>query len=154
MTPDSDTIARPAPFVRLYWSRRDQLRAVTVIGLVGLTLAALMAAFGLPPIDLHGPLHRFGIMDPLCGGTRAARLTAQGDLAEAWRYNPLGIVAVVAAAVAATRLLVGLATRRWLNVQMGWTSRRARYVVTAVVVLLVVLEIRQQGRADLLLRPH
>lgn len=140
--------------VRLSWSRHDELRVVTVIGLVGLGAAALMAVFGLPPVDLHGPLHRLGIMDPLCGGTRAARLTAQGHLAEAWRYNPLGILAVAAAALAAARLMIGLTTRRWLSLEVRWTPRVTLVALTTTIALLVLLEIRQQGRADLLLRPY
>ena len=138
-------------FVRFSWTRTDRLSVVTMVGLAGFALAGLMAAWGLPPLDLHTPLHRMGIMDPLCGGTRAARLTMQGNLGEAWRYNPLGILAVGAAAVATLRLLVGLTTRQWLTVEVAWTSRRLRAAIAVVLVLTVLLEIRQQSRADLLL---
>ncbi|MFC5175112.1 DUF2752 domain-containing protein [Nocardioides taihuensis] len=122
--------------------------------MAGLVASVAMAVFGLPPVDLHGPLHRMGIMDPFCGGTRAARLTAHGQLLEAWRYNPLGILATVAAALAVARLGVGIALRRWLNVEIVWTPRRARLVLGVLVVATVALEIRQQGRADLLLKPY
>jgi hypothetical protein len=43
---------------------------------------------GLPPVDLHAPLHYLAVMDPLCGMTRGVRLVARGDLAGAVRYNP------------------------------------------------------------------
>lgn len=140
--------------VRVAWSRVDEMRIITGVGVMDLAAAIAMAIFGLPPVDLHGPLHRMGIMDPLCGGTRAALLTAQGNLAEAWRYNPLGILATVAAAAALARLAIGVLGRRWLNVTIGWTPRRIRVALALVAVATVLLEIRQQGRADLLLKPY
>lgn len=130
------------------------MRWITLVGGVGLLAAAAMAKFGLPPVDLHGPFHRLGIMDPFCGGTRAARLTAQGHLGDAWRYNPLGILATLAAGLASLRLLTGLAARRWLNLRFTWTPRRIRLAVAIFVVATIALEIRQQTRADLLLRPY
>lgn len=142
------------PQVDLAWSRHDEMRLVTWVGIAGLVLAAMMARFGLPPVDLHGPLHRVGIMDPLCGGTRAARLTAQGKLAAAWTYNPLGILATFAAAAAALRLTVGLIARRWLNLQIHWNPRMRWAALALVVFALTLLEIRQQGRADLLTKPY
>lgn len=140
--------------ITLTWGPADRLTWVTLVGVVGLALAALMAVFGLPPVDLHGPVHRMGIMDPFCGGTRAARLTAQGHLAAAWRYNPLGIVATVAALLAALRLGIGFTTKRWLDVVIVWTPRLRAVAIGITVALLVLLEIRQQGRSDLLLRTY
>jgi hypothetical protein len=96
-------------------------------------------------------LHKLGIMDPLCGGTRAARYAAQGNLVEAWRYNPLSIVIVWGAGLAIARAAAGLLGRRWVNVTVTWTRARRRWVIGASVVLLVLLEIRQQLRADLLM---
>ena len=140
--------------VTLAWGPTDRLNWVTIVGVVGLALAALMAVFGLPPVDLHGPVHRMGVMDPFCGGTRAARLTAQGDLAAAWRYNPLGVVATLAALLAALRLGIGFTTKRWLEVVIVWTPRLRAVAIGITVALLVLLEIRQQGRSDLLLRTY
>lgn len=140
--------------VTVAWSTVDELPIVTVVGVLGLAAAIAMAVYGLPPADLHGPLHRMGIMDPLCGGTRAARLTAQGNVSEAWKYNPLGILATVAACAAVGRLAVGALGRRWLNVHLTWTPRRVRIAMALVAVATITLEIRQQGRADLLLRPY
>lgn len=136
------------------WSMADRMRIVTLLGVTGLVASIAMAVFGLPPVDLHGPLHRMGIMDPLCGGTRAARLTAQGHLLEAWRYNPIGILATVGAALAAARLAVGISMQRWINLRVAWTPRRIRFALAVLAVATVVMEIRQQGRADLLLRPY
>ena len=148
------TTDRVGSLLAIEWSKSDRVRVVTVLGVAGLVASVAMAVFGLPPVDLHGPLHRMGIMDPLCGGTRAARLTAQGHLPEAWRYNPLGILATVAAALAVARLAVGVVMRRWLNVRVAWTPRRIRLALAVLAIATVALEIRQQGRADLLLKPY
>lgn len=146
--------AGASPVLEAEWGRSDTMRWITVLGVAGLFAAATMALFGLPPVDLHGPLHRMGIMDPFCGGTRAARLTAQGNLVDAWRYNPLGILATVAAGLATLRILTGVATRRWLNLRLVWTPRRVRVAIAIVAVATIALEIRQQMRADLLLKPY
>lgn len=137
--------------LRLSWEERDQHRLVTVVALIGVIIAAAMGVWGLPPVDLHGPLHKVGIMDPLCGGTRAARYTIEGRLGDAWRYNPLGILAVAGAIAATARSALGLLARRWLTLTVAWTPRRRATTVTIALVLLVLLEIRQQTRADLLM---
>lgn len=113
--------------------------------------AAGMAMFGLPPIDLHGLLHHWGIMDPLCGGTRAAMYAARGDWPLAWRYNPLGILVVVVSAAAVVRSVLGVVTGRWLMVAVTWTPRRRRIVIVAAVMVLAALTVRQQLRAELLM---
>ena len=137
-------------FAHLAWSDRDAHRWATWLALLALTVAAALAIVGLPPLDMHGPLHKWGIMDPLCGGTRAARFAAQGNLVQAWRYNPLSIVVVFSALVVVGRSIVGLVTRRWANIEFRWTRRRRRWVIGVMVTLLALLEVRQQGRADLL----
>lgn len=136
---------------RVTWTPVDHHRLLTLTALAGAAATALLALWGLPPIDLHGPLHRLGIMDPLCGGTRAAYYTINGQWARAWEYNPLGIAAVSAALLGTLRVGVGLLTRRWLTVTFHWTPRRARFAIVATVVLLGVLEVRQQLEAPLLL---
>lgn len=148
------TTDRIGSLLPIEWSKTDRMRIVTLLGVAGLVASIAMAVFGLPPVDLHGPLHRMGIMDPLCGGTRAARLTAQGHILEAWRYNPLGILATVTAALAVARLAVGIFVQRWINLRVAWTPRRIRLALAVLAIATVALEIRQQGRADLLLRPY
>jgi hypothetical protein len=132
------------------WERHDQHVRVTVTAFIGLLAAAAMALFGLPPVDLHGPLHRFGFMDPFCGGTRAARYTAQGQWVLAWQYNPLGIATALGASAATLRAVVGLLSRRWLTVRLHWTPWRRRVVLAVGVALFVAFTVRQQLRADLL----
>lgn len=139
-----------SPMFRLSMESRDRHPVVTWIALLGVATAVMMAVWGLPPIDLHGPLHRYGIMDPLCGGTRAAYYTARGNLGRALQYNPLGVLVVIGGCAAVARSVSGLVTRRWLTLTTVWTSRR-RWVTTMIVLgLLVALEVRQQLNADLL----
>lgn len=134
------------------WKERDAYRPATILALVGLTVAAAMALFGLPGVDLHPITHRWGIMDPLCGGTRAARYTMLGELGLAWRrYNPLGIAVVIGAALALARAGYGVAINRWLTLHWSASSRAKRVVVALVVSGVVALEVRQQGRSDLLM---
>ncbi len=137
--------------VRVTVERSDRYRSVSLAAAGLGAVAGAMAVFGLPPIDLHGPLHWYGIMDPLCGGTRAARYTALGQWGEAWRYNPLGIVTVLLVGLLLVRGVVGVTTGRWPTLHVTWT-RRARWItITLVIVLVALLEIRQQGRAELLM---
>ena len=114
------------------------------------TVAAGLAAialglFGLPPVAIHGPLHYLGIMDPLCGMTRAMRLFTRGDLPAAWRYNPASFLVAALALLILTRGAVGRLTGRWWRV-----SADRRLVGLAVVLLVGVLEINQQLHASLL----
>jgi hypothetical protein len=74
--------------VRLTWADHDQHARLSRLVITGLAAGTAMAIFGLPPVDIHGPLHYLGIMDPLCGSTRGARLALLGHIAQAWRYNP------------------------------------------------------------------
>lgn len=149
----AESMARARP-IRLTLARRDGHRQytliATILALVGVVMAAAMAVFGLPPFSLSGPLHDLGLICPLCGGTRSARLTAQGNLAEAWNYNPLGIVAVLGAAATVMRTTFGWTTRRWLNVQWSLSPKQRRALLILAIAMLVLLEIRQIQRADLL----
>lgn len=138
-------------WLRMSLERRDHHWWFTAVGGAAFVIASAMAIFGLPSIDLHSPLHKLGIMDPLCGGTRAARYAAQGNVAEAWRYNPLSILIVYAAGLAILRAAVGLFGRRWVSLTVNWTLRRRRWAITILIVSMALLEIRQQLRADLLM---
>jgi hypothetical protein len=95
---------------------------------------------------LHGPLHHVGIMDPLCGGTRAAFLLARGEWGAAWTYNPVVFPLAVAAALLLLRTVLGVVSGQWVNVRVS----RRRLLVVLLVLALVALELRQQFHADLL----
>ena len=137
--------------VRLAIDARDRYRWITLASIGLLAIAGGIAALGLPPVDLHGPNHWFGIMDPLCGGTRAARYTALGEWGLAWKYNPLGILTVVAVGLLVLRAGVGVLTRHWIALDITWTRRGRWAAVTVAALLVIALEIRQQGRAELLM---
>lgn len=145
---------KTGPVRGFYWGRTDAHRAfalvLTAVALAGVAIAGTMAIVGLPTVDLHGPLHRLGIMDPFCGGTRAARYTAQGRLGEAWRCNPLSILIVAGSLILIARTALGLIGRRWLNLSLHLTPGARRALKWTAFALLQVLEIRQQMRADLL----
>ncbi len=129
----------------------DRYPTVSGVAFLGVVAALSMAAFGLPPVDIHGPLHWFGIMDPLCGGTWAARYVAEGNLRMAWRYNPLSIFVVAFGAAVVARAFLGIATRRWVTLTIEWTARGRTTALGATFVLLVLLEVRQQSLAAMLL---
>jgi drug/metabolite transporter (DMT)-like permease len=141
-----------APF-RLSVEPIDRHSPTTIIGAAGLLAGVVMAVLGLPPVDLHGPLHHLGIMDPFCGGTRAAYYTLRGQGGQAWRYNPLGMLAVLAASVAVARAAAGMVTRRWVNLTVTWSPARRRAMVAAVLMAAAALEVRQQMIAPLLMTP-
>lgn len=133
------------------WLPVDRYRDWTWLAVGGVGAAAVMALAGLPPLDLHGPLHYLGVMDPLCGGTRAARYTMLGQWRAAWHYNPLGLAAVLIAALTVLRAGVGLATGRWWTPPTGLPVRTRRLLTAVLLVGLVALEVRQQLLAPLLL---
>lgn len=133
--------------IRLRTEDRDRHRVVTFLAVAGLAAGAAMAVFGLPPVDLHSPLHYMGFMMPTCGATRAVWAAMGGDLAMSLRYNPLGIVLVGGAIALLLRLAAGVLTGRWVNVRVvSWWS-----VGVIVTVLTVALWINQQLNVDLLM---
>ncbi|QYJ05423.1 DUF2752 domain-containing protein [Nocardioides panacisoli] len=138
----------------LSWSRdrRDPWRVATLAaGLLTLTAAGL-AILGLPGVDLHGPQHQWGLMSPTCGGTRAARLTAMGDLPGAWTYNPLGIVVVVGAALLLARAAVGGLTRTWWTPRLHLAGAPRWLAIVGLLALVAALWARQQSIAPLLMQ--
>jgi hypothetical protein len=128
----------------------DGHRVATLIALGSVVVAAGLAVIGLPSIDLHGPLHRMGIMDPFCGGTRSARLTILGQWGMAWTYNPMGLLTVLGAAALVVRSVVGALTHRWINVSWCPSARLRWLLISVGIVVLAMLEIRQQSLAWLL----
>jgi hypothetical protein len=84
----------------------------------GRLVAGLLAVGGLPPVDLHGPLHDVGIMDPLCGMTRGTAAVLRGQLGRALAYNPASPLVVAAATLMLGRWLVGRLTGRRLEVRV------------------------------------
>ncbi|GHE39087.1 DUF2752 domain-containing protein [Streptomyces lavendulocolor] len=136
------------PQIRLGWEARDTRwwiwgTAGTVVVLAG----AAMAVWGMFPVDLHGPGHFAGIMAPTCGLTRSVVAVFRGDLALAWRYNPVGLLVAFGSVAVLARLLVGAVAGRWLVLRVR--PGRAGWIILGL--SLVALEIRQQGQAELLM---
>jgi hypothetical protein len=132
--------------VTLRWEDRDAHRWAAPLALFGGVAGAAMAVFGLPPVDLHGPLHFLGVMDPLCGMTRATRLLFLGHLVRAVRYNPGAPVLVAGAMAALLRAAWGRAVGRWCTVRLarrGWAG-------VVWVVLAGAWEANQQAHAAML----
>jgi hypothetical protein len=125
-------------------SSRDPLRWLSIAAATGLVVAASLAIFGLPPVDLHLPPHHLGIMDPACGGTRGVAATMRGDLAKAWWYNPASPLVIAGGFAALARWVVGRLTGRWVIVRL----RATPLVVVVLGVLLVALEVNQQLHVD------
>ena len=129
-------------------ARRPQSLVWTWLALTGLIAAVILAIVGLPPIDIHGPLHYAGIMDPFCGATRSVYLTMHGRWEAALRYNPAAPLLLFAAAALVLRGAAGWWTGRWVHVQ---APRRA--VIVVVVIVGIVLDVRQQSNVALLTSP-
>lgn len=120
----------------------------TPVGLVAAAATVLLAVVGLPAVDLHGPLHYFGIMDPLCGGTRSVYLATHGHLAAAIQYNPAAPLVPLVTLALLARAFVGRAFGYWMT-----PSRPRPAVVVCAIAALVALEINQQLHAELLTSP-
>lgn len=129
------------------WTNRDELAGWTAVAILGGVAFLALRIFGLPGVDLHTPLHYAGIMDPLCGMTRAMRLLAIGDFASAWRYNPGSFPVAAFGVLFTARFAMGLATRRWLT----WQHPSRRVTWSLALVATTMLWINQQANADLLM---
>jgi hypothetical protein len=132
--------------VRLWWARADQHPMLAPLAATGLLAAGVLAAVGLPSVDLHGPLHYLGTMDPLCGMTRGTVAVLRGQLGLAVAYNPASPLLVAGAVLALVRWLVGRLTGRWLDA----TLQRTPLTLGIAVALVLALWVNQQAHAALL----
>ena len=130
--------------------RADRYPVVTRLAVLATAAGAALAALGLPPADVHGPLHYVGIMDPLCGLTRSVRFAFRAQIAAAWRYNPLGPLLAVPAVLALLRAGVGSATGRWPAVRLSLLRRARRVLWLLAFAAAAALQVRQQSIAALL----
>ncbi len=133
---------------RIRWVDRDTAPWLTVGACVFALSAAVLAVAGVPAADLHGPLHRWGIMDPAWGGTRSVYLLLHGELARSVEFNPAVPIVVAVVGAVVLRALVGLVRGRWFSF-----SASRRIVAVAVIVSLLALEVNQQMHANLLTGP-
>lgn len=129
----------------------DRLQWLTLSALAFVVGAAALRVVGVPSVDLHGPTHFLGLMDPFCGGTRATYLLLTGDASESLRYNPGVLVLAVVVGLALARGAVGVLTGHWIQFAVRPGVGRALRILAVVAVL--GLWVRQQINADLLTQP-
>ncbi len=150
--PGSANMGRPTRLARLAWAPVDHHRRLTHLAVGGLLAGAILAVTGPPPLDLHGPLHYLGIMDPGCGMTRGVLWTLRGRLDRAWAYNPASPLLVAGALAVVVRAGVGWLTGRWLTVALGHLERPWFWLLPAFALLAVAaLWANQQHHAALLM---
>lgn len=125
---------------------RDTWSTWTWLATVAFAAGILLAITGVPGVDVHGPLHYMGIMDPLCGGTRAWYLTMHGQLREAIRYNPAVPVLLIATIAVVIRAIAGRTTGHWITPHVS-----RRILLPALAITILALAINQQLNAPLLL---
>lgn len=124
----------------------DGHRWLTWSALVATVGMLVLALFGIPSMDLHGPLHRLGIMDPFCGGTRSWYLLLHGQVRDALRYNPAGPLLMAITVAALIRAAIGMRTGRWANIAIA-----RRIYLPVLLVATVALQVNQQMNAPLLI---
>jgi hypothetical protein len=129
------------------WETHDRHPTTTRLALVGIPIAVIVAIVGVPPVDIHGPLHYLGIMGPTCGMTRGVMWTTRGDLARAWQFNPASLLVIPSMLALTGRSVYARITGRWLNLHLRW--RPWLWIVPAT--LIILLSIRQQLNVEFLL---
>lgn len=130
---------------------RDRFATITWSVIALLCAAIVLRLVGVPPIDVHGLLHYVGIMDPLCGGTRAMYLLTTGDIEGAARYNPIVFPLAAAMVAVLARAVIGRTTGRWWHVQLPRTVTRV--LIVGFIVGMAALTVRQQLHVDLMTQP-
>jgi hypothetical protein len=143
MTPNP----RIEPPIHFYWKDSDPHRQLTIAAVLGSIGASALALFGFPPVDIHSPLHHIGVMDPLCGMTRAVTALAMGDAATAWLYNPASFALAAAAGFLFVRAVIAWTSGRWLAATVRWRRTSMAVAILAI----IVLWINQQQHAELLM---
>lgn len=144
MTSQSTTVFRHSLVLR--WESHDRHPTTTRLAIIGIPILVLLALVGLPPVDIHGPLHYLGVMGPTCGMTRGVMWTSRGDFARAWQFNPASLLVIPTMVGVTIRMIYGL-SGRWLNLDIRW--RPWLWILPAVV--LILLTVRQQLHIDFLL---
>lgn len=128
------------------WAASDSRPELARLAAAGVVGALALRVIGLPPFAIHGPLHRFGVMDPLCGMTRAVRALARGEFAHAWSLNPASFALATAGGLVLLRAVYGAVSGRWLELAV----RRIRVLQVTGAVAVTALWINQQLHASML----
>jgi len=110
----------------------DRMRWFTYFTVGGVVAAIVLAVIGGLPFDILMPTHAFGWVEPTCGLTRGSTAIARGDFATAWHYNPVSFLVMAFGVLGVIRAILGFATHRWFNVEVGWS--RAGLLVLAITI--------------------
>lgn len=120
------------------------MRFVTRLSAGGVLATVVLAKVGRLPFDLPMPTHAIGWVEPTCGMTRGVTAIARGKFDLAWRFNPASYLVAGVGLLGVVRSIVGISTRRWINVAIRLDVRRSVMLVVA----LATLWAYQQAHAD------
>jgi len=140
---------RATPFVQ--WHVRttsaDTAQWLTLVSIVGLAAAGLLAVVGGLPFELPMPTYRFGVVTPTCGLTRGSTAIARGEFALAWAYNPASFLVMGFGAVGLTLVGVAQATGQWIMIN----CTRSRSAWALIGLAIAALWMYQQSNADFII---
>jgi len=101
---------------------------------VAAVLIPLSYVYPLP--EIHSPLRYTGFACPLCGGTRSVTALFVGEVALAFRYNPLApFILVIFVYSAASWTLLVLPFRRRIVADMSRNQRTAFWLLVAALLV-------------------
>lgn len=125
----------------------DGMRWWTSVSVAGFGVAMVLALVGGFPVDVPMPTHSFGWVEPSCGLTRGSTALVRGDLALAWRYNPLSYLVVLFGVSGVARWVAGRSSARWVHVSvrlrpLGWS---------VLAVLVIAFTLYQQSNAEFII---
>lgn len=104
-----------------------------MVGVLGLVVVGWFEPRGqifFPRCWLH---ENTGLLCPGCGSTRALHALLHGDVASAWKLNPLAVLSVPVVAWLATRHVRGVLTGRW------WPNPLSRgWMILALMAILMI----------------
>ena len=127
--------------------RDDRWFLLTAAAGTMVVAGAVLAVSGVPETPLMWPMYSLGLVLPTCGLTRGVAALMGLRVADAWQYNPASFLLVAMAALSLVRAALGVTTRHWIHLRL----RPGPVVIAAVIVVVALLWIRQQGHAELLM---
>lgn len=127
--------------------RFDGARLWTVLSMLGLPGAVVLALVGGLPFDLPMPTHLLGLVTPTCGLTRGSTALVRGDYSLAWAYNPVSFAVIAFGATGILRAVLGVATGRWVNMSVTVRPLGRVLLITAGLLLWV----HQQQHAEFIM---
>ena len=109
--------------------------------------ALVFSRVGLPDISLMGPFYAVGLVMPSCGLTRSVTAIVDGQFLLAWRFNPAGYLVTAALVVCVGRAIIGIATNRWIGLELD----DPRPLLAILIVAYGALWVHQQTNAEFII---